>query len=179
MVGFACASNGGSHAAPIEREGYMPLKAYSIGLHYTGCMPDEPARGREATEWLHPEMPFAATLGLVEGSATRERVEAALAWDPALCTIGGVLHGGALMALADSVGGYCAMLNLPEGATGTATIESKTNFLRPVLAGRVRATARPLHVGRTVIVVDTELRDDQERLVARTTQTQAVLSPRS
>ena len=58
---------------------------------------------------------------------------------------------------------------------GTATIESKTNFLRPVRDGHVEAVARPLHVGRTVIVVDTELRDAAGRLVARTTQTQAVL----
>jgi uncharacterized protein (TIGR00369 family) len=79
------------------------------------------------------------------------------------------------MALADTVGGFCAYLNLPDGAAGTATIESKTNFLRPVAAGTVQAVARPLHVGRTVIVVDTELHDDQARLVARTTQTQAVL----
>jgi len=124
-------------------------------------------------------MPFAATLGLTNISASRESVQASIAWDPSLCTTNNVLHGGVLMGLADAVGGYCAMLNLPEDAAGTATIESKTNFLRPVLSGHVRATARPLHVGRTVIVVDTELRDDQERLVARTTQTQAVLSPRS
>ena len=123
-------------------------------------------------------MPFAATLGLTNVAANPQQVEAMLAWDPALCTTMGTMHGGALMALADSVGGYCAFLNLPEGAAGTTTIESKTNFLRAVRAGTVRATARPLHVGRTVIVVDTELRDDEGRLVARTTQTQAVLAPR-
>jgi 1,4-dihydroxy-2-naphthoyl-CoA hydrolase len=129
---------------------------------------------RDQTTLLHRAMPFAATLGLREVVASPERVEASLAWEPGLCTGNGILHGGALMALADSVGGYCAFLNLPPDA-GTATIESKTNFLRPVRSGAVRATARPLHVGRTVIVVDTELRDDQQRLVARTTQTQAVL----
>ena len=79
------------------------------------------------------------------------------------------------MALADAAGGVCAFLNLPERATGTTTIESKTNFLRAVRAGHVTATARPLHAGRRTIVVDTELRDDEARLVARTTQTQAVL----
>jgi uncharacterized protein (TIGR00369 family) len=132
----------------------------------------------DETEEFRARMPFAATLGLTNVAANPQQVEAMLAWDPALCTTMGTMHGGALMALADSVGGYCAFLNLPEGAAGTTTIESKTNFLRAVRAGTVRATARPLHVGRTVIVVDTELRDDEGRLVARTTQTQAVLAPR-
>jgi uncharacterized protein (TIGR00369 family) len=122
-------------------------------------------------------MPFATTLGLNELVVTPERVSASLEWDASRCTSGGILHGGVLMALADSVGGYCAIANLPADS-GTATIESKTNFLRPVRQGRVHATARPLHVGRTVIVVDTELRDDEGRLVARTTQTQAVLPNR-
>jgi 1,4-dihydroxy-2-naphthoyl-CoA hydrolase len=120
-------------------------------------------------------MPFAGTLGLTDVEATAEAVSASIAWDPSRCTGAGILHGGVLMGLADSVGGYCAYLNLPPGAN-TATIESKTNFLRPVRSGTVRATARPLQVGRTVIVVDTELRDDAGRLVARTTQTQAVLA---
>jgi uncharacterized protein (TIGR00369 family) len=79
------------------------------------------------------------------------------------------------MGLADSAGATCAFLNLPEGSAATATIESKTNFLRAVIDGHVEAVARPLHVGRTTIVVDTELRDAAGRLVARTTQTQAVL----
>ncbi|HET6317976.1 MAG TPA: PaaI family thioesterase [Chloroflexota bacterium] len=122
--------------------------------------------------------PFAATLGLKDVVASPEQVDASLEYDTSLCTGGGILHGGALMAMADAVGGYCAYLNLPSAAAGTATIESKTNFLRPVRSGTVRATARPLQVGRTVIVVDTELRDDQQRLVARTTQTQAVMAPR-
>ena len=86
------------------------------------------------------------------------------------------MHGGLLMTLADTVGAWCAFLNLPEGA-GTTTIESKTNFLRAVRGGSVHAIARPLHVGRTVVVIDTELRDDDDRLVARVTQTQAVLGP--
>jgi uncharacterized protein (TIGR00369 family) len=132
----------------------------------------------DETEEFRARMPFAATLGLTDVAASRQQVEAMLAWDPALCTTMGTMHGGVLMALADSVGGYCAFLNLPQGAAGTTTIESKTNFLRAVRAGTVRATARPLHVGRTVIVVDTEVRDDEGRLVARTTQTQAVLQPR-
>jgi uncharacterized protein (TIGR00369 family) len=120
-------------------------------------------------------MPFADVLGIEEVTAEPDRVAGSMAWDPSRCTIGGVLHGGALMGLADCLGGFCAFLNLPEGSAGTATIESKTNFLRAVRRGRVKAVARPLHVGRTVIVVDTELRDDDDRLVARVTQTQAVL----
>lgn len=79
-----------------------------------------------------------------------------------------------VMALADSAGGANAFLNLPEGAIGTATIESKTNFLGGVTAGTVIATAKPLHMGSTTIVVETEI-TNSERLVAKVTQTQAVL----
>ena len=95
-------------------------------------------------------------------------------WDADRCTIGGALHGGALMTLADSVAAVCAFLNLPEGAS-TSTIESKTNFFRGVRDGAVIATARPLHVGRTTIVVQTDLRDLDDKRVAIVTQTQAVL----
>jgi uncharacterized protein (TIGR00369 family) len=129
----------------------------------------------DQTSLLIRSMPFAGVLGIEDVAAAPDRVTAFLAWDPTRCTSGGVLHGGALMALADSLGGYCAFLNLPEGAAGTTTIESKTNFLRAVRGGRVAAISRPLHVGRMIIVVDTELRDDEDRLVARVTQTQAVL----
>jgi uncharacterized protein (TIGR00369 family) len=86
------------------------------------------------------------------------------------------MHGGALMALADCAGGLCAYLNLPAGATGTATIQSSTNFLRPVRDGYVEAVSRPLKVGRTVIVVETELVDAEGLAVARVVQSQAVLS---
>src|SRR5215211_5231615 len=114
--------------------------------------------------------PFTGLLGIEWIEAGPDEVTARLAWDESRCTAGGVLHGGALMGLADSAGGLLAFLNLPEGAAGTATIESKTNFFAPV-----RATTRPLHKGRRTIVVDTDLRDDYGRLVARVTQTQAVL----
>ncbi len=90
------------------------------------------------------------------------------------CTAGGVLHGGALMSFADTLGAVCAFLNLPAGAS-TGTIESKTNFLRPVREGEVEGVARPVHVGRTTIVVQTEARDPTGTLVSLTTQTQAVL----
>ena len=79
------------------------------------------------------------------------------------------------MALADSAGAACAMLNLPEAASGTATIESKTNFLGAVRDGTIRARSAVLHRGGTTIVVETEVRDSAERLVAKVTQTQIVL----
>ena len=120
-------------------------------------------------------MPHAVELGVVIQVATAEAVEATMPWAGRHTTLGGALHGGALMAFADSLGAVCAFLNLPEGA-GTSTIESKTNFLRGATAGTVRASTRPIHVGRRTIVVQTELRDDAGKLVALTTQTQAVLT---
>jgi 1,4-dihydroxy-2-naphthoyl-CoA hydrolase len=127
------------------------------------------------TSQLHASMPFTALLGAVGLRAAADEVALRLDWAADRCTSGGLLHGGALMALADAAGGWCAFLNLPDGATGTATVTSATNFLRPVIAGHVEAVARPLNLGRTVIVVDTQLRDADARLVARVTQTQAVL----
>lgn len=128
-----------------------------------------------ATATMRDAMPFAATLGVDVLRATRNEVCARLTWDTSLTTTGGLLHGGALMALADATGGLCAFLNLPDGA-GTSTIESKTNFLRAVRDGQATAVARPLHVGRRVIVVETEIRDDADRLAAKVTQSQAVLT---
>ena len=123
---------------------------------------------------LLQSMPFAVALGVGVTEAGPEAVRGHLDWQPDRCTTGGVLHGGALMALADSVGAICAFLNLPPGA-GTSTIESKTNLFRAVRSGRVHATSAPLHVGRTTIVVQTDLRDDAGKRVAQVTQTQAVL----
>ena len=131
---------------------------------------------RQLTEFMRATMPFAAVIRAEAVSADVGEVRVRVAWDESLCTTGGALHGGLLMGLADTAGGWCAFLNLPQGAAGTTTIESKTNFLRAVRAGSVEAVSRPLHAGRTVIVVDTELRDDDGRLVARVTQTQAVLA---
>jgi uncharacterized protein (TIGR00369 family) len=100
-----------------------------------------------------------------------------MAWALERCTTGDILHGGALMALADSLGGICAFLNLPRGAL-TATTSSATVFTRAVRSGEVTGVARPLHVGRSVIVVQTDLTDDAGRRVAQVTQTQAVLAGR-
>ncbi|MEV0087666.1 PaaI family thioesterase [Saccharopolyspora sp. NPDC050642] len=120
-------------------------------------------------------MPFAVSLGVQIDSASAEEVRGHLDWAPQRCTSGGVLHGGAVMALADSIGAICAFLNLPEGAH-TATIESKTNFFRALREGALHAVSRPLHVGRSNIAVQTELMDVDGRRVGHTTQTQAVLT---
>ena len=120
-------------------------------------------------------MPFAQRLGAEFTRYSKEEVGARLEWAPGLCTSGDILHGGAVMSLADSTGAACALLNLPAGAAGTTTVESKTNFLRGVRKGFVEAVSRPLHIGRTVIVVETDVRDAEERLVARVVQTQLVL----
>jgi uncharacterized protein (TIGR00369 family) len=121
-------------------------------------------------------VPFADVLGMEVVAADAGEVRGTLAWAAERCTAGGVLHGGALMGFADTLGGVCAFLNLPAGATGTATIESKTNFFRAVRGGTVTGVARPLHVGRTLVVVQTDLHDDEGRRVAQVTQTQAVLT---
>lgn len=122
-------------------------------------------------------MPFAAALQIEIAELSPHEVRATMAWAPQRCTTGSMLHGGALMAFADTVGAVCAVANLPPRAS-TSTIESKTNFFRAVREGTVTATSVPLHVGRTTIVVQTDLTDDREKLVARVTQTQAVLSPK-
>ena len=128
-----------------------------------------------ATELLQSAMPLCGVLGMRAVKNTPEEIVLEMEWREDLCTGGGLLHGGAIMALADSAGGACAFANLPEGATGTATIESKTNFLGAVRSGTVTATATPLHKGSMTIVVETEVRDDTGKLVAKVTQTQAVL----
>ena len=126
-------------------------------------------------DW-HDAMPFAGLLDIeTVGDPRPDEVRARLAWRQDLCTAGGLMHGGALMALADSAGGVCAFLNLPDGAMGTATIQSSTSFLRPVRDGYVEAISRPLSVGRNVIAVETEVVDARGRAVARVIQSQAVL----
>lgn len=128
----------------------------------------------DATALAHAQMPFSAVLGLEIVEAEPGGVVGRAAWAPERCTAGGVLHGGFLMGLADSVGAVCAVLNLPEGAS-TSTIESKTNFFRAVREGDVTVAAVPVHVGRSTIVVQTDVTDREGRLVSRSLQTQAVL----
>ncbi len=122
-------------------------------------------------------IPYATGLGITLDEAAPDLVRGSLRWSAERCTTSGVMHGGAIMSLADTVGAVCAFLNLPAGS-GTATVDSATNFFRGVRDGTLHATARPLHAGRSFIAVRTELIDDAGRLVGQTTQTQAVLAPR-
>ena len=119
--------------------------------------------------------PLPALLGIRFLETSADRVVAELAIRDDLRTTGtGVLHGGVLMALADTVGAAATILNLPVGA-GTTTIESKTNFLAAGRSGVVRAEATPLHRGRRTQVWQTRITDESGRLLAQTVQTQLVL----
>ncbi|GAB2850449.1 PaaI family thioesterase [Streptomyces deserti] len=137
--------------------------------------PDAPGPDIPGPDALLSAVPFAADLGIALREADAALVRAVLPWAARLCTVGGVLHGGALMTLADTAGAVCAFLNLPAGAT-TSTVESKTSFFRAVRSGAVHAEARPVHVGRSFVAVRTDLYDDTGALVGQTTQTQAVLT---
>ena len=129
------------------------------------------------TKQMHDLVPFTAELALSMIEASRDRVVGRAEWAAERCTAGGVLHGGYLMATVDSVGAMCAVQNLPEGAAGTTTIESKTNFLAGGRAGIMRATATPLHKGRRTMVWQTNITDETGRLLSVTTQTQLVIPP--
>jgi uncharacterized protein (TIGR00369 family) len=118
---------------------------------------------------------LAETLGIRFVEASSDRVVAELSYRGPLTTVGGALHGGTLMALADTVGATATMLNLPPGA-GTTTIESKTNFLAAGRAGTVRAEATPLHRGKRTMVWQTRVTDESGRLLSLTIQTQMVLA---
>jgi len=115
------------------------------------------------------------TLGIRFTEATADRVVAELEWREALTTVGGSLHGGALMALADTVGAAATILNLPDGAS-TTTLESKTNFFAAGRAGTIRAEATPLHRGKRTQVWQTRVTDATGRLLSMTIQTQLVLT---
>lgn len=122
--------------------------------------------------------PFAAFMGMRLLSATRELVVGEMIVREDHGNRNGVLHGGAIMALADNLGGTTAFINLPEGA-GTTTVESKTNFFRTVAVGETaRAECTPLHVGRTTIVVQTRILRPDGKLAALVTQTQLVMQKR-
>jgi uncharacterized protein (TIGR00369 family) len=114
-------------------------------------------------------------LGIHFTEADPEIVAATLAVRPELCTVGDILHGGALMALADTLGAVGAFLNLPAGAT-TTTIESKTNFTGPARVGTtISAKSRMVHKGRTLMVWQTEIAGEDGKLIALVTQTQMTL----
>jgi uncharacterized protein (TIGR00369 family) len=122
------------------------------------------------------KLPFADLLGIVYLSADQDHVVAKMSIRPDLCTLGDSAHGGAIMALADTVGAAATIINLSEDARGTTTIESKTNFIRAAPAGTtVIATASAVHRGRRTQVWSTRIESDDGRLVAVVTQTQMVL----
>jgi uncharacterized protein (TIGR00369 family) len=119
-------------------------------------------------------MPFAVHSGVVLTAASHDQVVGHLDWAAERCTIGGVLHGGALMTLADSLGAVAAFLHLPAGAS-TATVSSSTALLRGARGGRVTGTSRVINAGRRFITVQTDLTDDDGKPISTTTQVQAVL----
>ncbi len=125
--------------------------------------------------WSAEPFPFAKLLGLELVSVTPERVEAVLKVRDELCTRPAVLHGGAVMALADTLGAIATVANLAEGAT-TTTIESKTNFFAAIpLGDTARAECTPLHRGRTTMVWQTRITREDGRLAAQVIQTQLVI----
>jgi len=124
------------------------------------------------------DMPFMRWLGMRFLTATQERVTAEMVVRDELCNGSSVLHGGALMAFADTLGACATTLNLCEGA-GTTTLESKTNFLAPALSGtKVIGECLPVHRGRRTMVWQTRVTSESGRLIAMVTQTQMVLEPR-
>jgi uncharacterized protein (TIGR00369 family) len=122
------------------------------------------------------ETMFPRVLGMKMIEVTPRRVRAELTVTPEICTTGNVLHGGAVMTMADFLGAAGAVLNLPPGAS-TTTLESKTNFLAAARAGqRVEATCEPVHVGKSTQVWRTTLTREDGRTIATVTQTQMVLA---
>ena len=121
------------------------------------------------------KLPFAELLGIEFVSASPEKIVAEMTVREDLCTIPAVLHGGAIMAFADTLGAMGTLVNLPQGA-GTTTIESKTNFVAPAPVGaRVIGETTPVHRGRRTMIWQTRISTSEGRLVALVTQTQLVL----
>src|ERR1700726_2114326 len=121
------------------------------------------------------KLPFAELMGIEFSEAAPDRVVGAMTVREELCTRPAVLHGGAIMAFADTLGAAGTILNLPEGA-GTTTIESKTNFIAAApLGSRVTGEATPVHRGRRTMVWQTRITTAEGRLVALVTQTQLVI----
>lgn len=124
----------------------------------------------------HDQPPFGELLEMQVTLVTQDRVEAEIVVAPRLGNRNGVMHGGAIMGLADNVGGTATFLNLKDGQQ-TTTVESKTNFFRPVAVGsRVRAVCEPLHRGRRTMVWQTRILTEDGKLAAIVTQTQLILS---
>ena len=121
-------------------------------------------------------MPFSKLMGVQVTTAEKDRVAGSLFVGPEICTVGGVIHGGAVMAFADALAGIGGFLNLPAEAGGTATIECKTNFLSIARKGTtVTAESVPMSVGRRLSVWLTTIRDEDGKSIAGVTQTQMAL----
>ena len=121
------------------------------------------------------KLPFAELLGIAFVSASPDRIVAEMTVREDLCTTPAVLHGGAIMAFADTLGAMGTIVNLPQGA-GTTTVESKTNFVAPASVGtRVIGETTPVHRGRRTMIWQTRISTSEGRLVALVTQTQLVL----
>lgn len=125
---------------------------------------------------LSDAMPFSKLMGVVIKDAQPDRITGSLLVREDLCTTGGILHGGAIMAFADALGGVGAFLSLPKGAGGTTTVESKTNFLGGAKLGQtVHATTTPVKIGARLSVWQTQIETEDGKQVALVTQTQMVL----
>ncbi|CAL77174.1 conserved hypothetical protein; putative Phenylacetic acid degradation-related protein [Bradyrhizobium sp. ORS 278] len=155
-----------------------PSRVQMRGRHAEDVSPDD----REGIAMTPLEkinalkLPFAELKGVTFTEASAERVVAQMTVRPDLCTLHHTIHGGAVMALADSVGAAATVINLPEDAKGTTTIESKTNFIGGAKEGSVvTATATPVHRGRRTQVWQTRIETDDGKLVAIVIQTQLVL----
>lgn len=128
------------------------------------------------SEHIRNHIPFAGLIGVDVVSAEKERIEARLLVRPDLCNPLKGLHGGAAMALADTLGAMGASMNLPPGAAGTTTLESKTNFIGVAREGEtVVAVCTPLHIGRRTSIWQTRITSEAGKTVALVTQTQMVL----
>jgi len=147
----------------------MVLVAPSAADHHGACAMDPLARLTEV------KLPFAELLGIELVSATTERIVGRMRVREDLCTEPAVLHGGAVMAFADTLGAFGTIVNLPDGGW-TTTIESKTNFVAPAPAGSdIIGEATPIHRGRRTMIWQTRITNPEGRLLALVTQTQLVL----
>ena len=126
---------------------------------------------------LEPDMmPFTHLMGVEVTSQEKGQVIGRISVREELCTTGRIMHGGAVMAMADALGAIGAYLNIPDNAKATTTIESKTNFMRAAPLGSiVTGECMPLHVGRRTSVWQTTLRNEEQKTIAVVTQTQMVL----
>ncbi len=128
------------------------------------------------SEQIRKHIPFAGLLNIEVVSSEKDRIEARMLVRPELCNPMAGLHGGAAMSLADTLGAMGASMNLPEGANGTTTLESKTNFIGAAKSGEtVAAVCTPLHIGRRTSIWQTKITTESGKTVALVTQTQMVL----